>query len=236
MSLCFLVEGDRTEKRMYRAWVGHVFPSLTHVLTIGEITSSSYCVISGGGIPLYKEELRDALSDIRQNAQVRHLFLCIDAEELSREERRREMEDEIRKAEIESRVRTGNPWLAIHPIVQNCCVETWFLGHAKMMRRNPSSELLREFKAFYDVSERDPERMAAYRGFRTRAEFHLHYLKEMLREQNPMLSYTKKRPDAVLGADYLRALRHRCVATGHLASLQELFDTWESIAPHAASP
>ncbi len=163
MSLCFLVEGDRTEKRMYRAWVGHVFPSLTQVLTIGEITSSSYCVISGGGIPLYKEELRDALSDIRQNAEVRHLFLCIDAEELSREDRRREMEDEIRKAEIESQVRTGNPWLAIHPIVQ-------------------------------------------------------------------------KRPDAVLGADYLQALRHRCVATGHLASLQELFDTWESIAPHAAPP
>lgn len=234
MSLCFLVEGDRTEKRLYRAWVNHAFPHLAPATTVAAVGPTSFCVISGGGIPLYKDELRDVLRDIGDNKGVRDLFVCIDAEDLSYEERLAEMELEIHKAEVESGVRLNNPALRIHPIVQNCCVETWFLGHTKMMRRHPTSERLRDYREFFDVCAADPEQMGTYTGFRNRADFHLHYLKEMLLEQSPTLIYTKKRPDPVLGPDYLSALRQRCHRTGHLASLRRLFEIWETLNDRTA--
>ncbi|MFS8070014.1 MAG: hypothetical protein ACMG6S_26920, partial [Byssovorax sp.] len=191
MNLYFLVEGLRTEKQVYRRWVEHVFPSLSQVQNVAEMTANSWYIISGYGIPSYKRRIRDALEDIKDNPAVDHFFICIDAEEDSYEARFTEVEAEVRKWETETRVRDRNPSFRIHIIVQNCCVETWFLGHARMMRRTPSSAVLAEYKRFYDVREDDPEHMGTFRGFTTRADFHLKYLQEMLLEQSPELRYSK---------------------------------------------
>lgn len=234
MSLCFLVEGAQTEKRIYRAWVPHVFPSLAPVTSIGEMTASSYCVIAGGGIPLYLEQIRNVLLDIKDNPAVAHLFICIDAEDLTYEARIAEIEEEVRSAEIATRVRDRRPSLKIHAIVQHCCIETWFLGHTKMLRRSPNSTRLVAMKAFYDVSQDDPEQMGRPPGYLTRASFHLSYLQEMLREQGK--SYTKTNPGIVVEKNYLDALHLRCTTTGHLPSLQKLFATWSALPPASSAP
>lgn len=230
MNLYFLVEGRVTEKKVYRRWVEHVFPSLSQVQTVAEMTAGSWYIISGYGIPSYKGRIRDALEDIKDNPAVDHFFICIDAEEDPYDARLAEIEAEVRKWETETRVRDHNPSFRVHIIVQNCCVETWFLGHAKMMRRNPSSAVLAEYKRFHDVREEDPELMGAFPGFATRADFHLKYLQEMLLEQNPELRYSKTRPGKVLDKDYLDALRERVDKTGHLRSLHKLFTVWDSLS------
>lgn len=51
MNLYFLVEGRRTEKKVYRAWIHHVFPDLHEATTIEEVESNHFFLISGDGYP-----------------------------------------------------------------------------------------------------------------------------------------------------------------------------------------
>jgi hypothetical protein len=117
--------------------------------------------------------------------------------------------------------------------VQHCCIETWFLGNSKILRKHPQSNKLLEFKKFYDVSINDPELMDCPEGYLTKASFHLEYLKEMLIEQNPNLRYTKKYPGPTTEKAYLDALRQRCEKTEHLPSLKRLLDIWDTIYRHS---
>ncbi len=48
MNLYFLVEGRRTEKKIYGAWIHHVFPYLREAATIEEVKSTTLCVINLG--------------------------------------------------------------------------------------------------------------------------------------------------------------------------------------------
>lgn len=134
----------------------------------------------------------------------------------------------MHEAAEKTSVRQKKPQLELHVIVQHCCIETWFLGHRKMLRRSPMSPRLAALKRFYDVSEADPELMDKPEGYLTRASFHLEYLKEMLRERDK--SYSKDHPGVVCAPDYFDALRERCATTGHLASLSNLLSTWQGLA------
>lgn len=145
--------------------------------------------------------------------------------------------DNAKLAEINAEVacwsqkaRVHAPRLKIHSIVQNCCIETWFLGNAKMMRPAPSSDDLARYKAFYDVRTEDPERMESIDQHTPRAVFHGRYLKAMLQERSTVLRYSKQNPGVVMKGEYLDALRRRCQSTGHLGSLQRLLDIWDTIA------
>ena len=41
MNLCFLVEGELTEKYVYRSWIKHTFPALSEVFTTGATVARS---------------------------------------------------------------------------------------------------------------------------------------------------------------------------------------------------
>ena len=49
---------------------------------------------------------------------------------------------------------------------------------------------------FYNVMTDDPELMQMLEGYRNNADFHYHYLREILKEHG--LSYSKSRPKEVL--------------------------------------
>jgi hypothetical protein len=49
MTPVFLVEGERSEPKIYKKWVAHTFPQLTFVNDIEDITTNSYCIFSSGG-------------------------------------------------------------------------------------------------------------------------------------------------------------------------------------------
>jgi len=231
MNLFFLVEGAKTEVKIYKKWVEHTFPQLTFVKNIQLVTTNCFCIFSGGGYPkIFTDEpspLEICLTDITKHGSIDHFFICLDSEEEDYKIRFKEVETELetlKEIGIYSSVQTS-----IHIIVQHCCIETWFLGNTKMLRKNPQSQNLLEFKKFYDVSINDPELMDCPDGYLTKASFHLEYLKKMLKEKNPNLTYTKKYPGPTTEKAYLEALRQRCEKTGHLSSLKRLFDIWDAI-------
>ena len=177
--------------------------------------------IAGLGYSSYVRWISAALQDIRAHAPIDHLFICVDAEEFSFDEK---------LAEIEGLVAKGPAPRSYFIIVYNCCIETWFFGNAPLMRRNPDSWALRRWQGFYDVSQEDPEEMPRHGIQMTRAQTHLAYLKEMMRERN--LSYSKANPGPVVEEHYFRELVARNRSTGHLKSFGRLVSVWQSLGAH----
>ena len=218
MNLYFLVEGRRTEKKVYRTWLGYVFPHLHEVEKIEDIHDNHFYMLAGNGYPSYKQRILESLENIQKLGNIDHFFICIDTEE----ERL-----ESKKAEIEDILATGQPFQNSHLILQNCCIETWFLGHQKMLKRNPTHEALKRWKAFYDVSLDDPENMGCPSEYEFRAPFHEDYLKAMLHERG--LSYSKPKPGCVLEKSYFLALLERYAKTSHIKTFGGLIELWKTL-------
>ena len=87
------------------------------------------------------------------------------------------------------------------------------------------------FKSFYDVSDKDPEKMDCYDSndysFSNKAKFHEAYLKEMFLERNQR--YSKLNPGIAATKEYLGALSERCFQTNHLSSLKYLLTIWKNL-------
>jgi len=218
LNLYVLVEGEETERKVYRAWFSHFFPRLVKVDRIEDIQDNHYFMITGDGYPKYVDKISAALKDVRNHEDIDHLFICVDAEELSFEEK---------LAEIEKVVAAGPVPRSCFIIVQDCCIETWFLGNGPFMRKNPQSEALRKWKEFYDVSQDDPEKIPHHPGYVTRAQSHLAYLKEMMRERNR--AYSKTNPGPVIEMDYFEKLVSRNFNTGHLRIFGRLVSVWRDL-------
>ncbi len=175
-------------------------------------------MISGFGYPQLLKRVGEIITDIKTHGAIDHFFVCLDAEEEPPETRLRIVEQYI----------VGNPSKTpCHIIIHNCWIETWFLGNGPMMRRNPQSEKLRKWKAFYDVSRDCPEFMTAFASYRIRAQFHEDYLEERLLERG--LRYSKKFPGPVQEEAYLRSLVERHEQTSHLQSFGRLLTLWRSL-------
>lgn len=219
MNLYFLVEGEQTERKVYRAWLGHIFPHLKEARTIEQVSSNCFFILAGYGQPGYRNRIGNAIDDIRRHGHIDHFFICLDAEENTVEEKVAEINQYIPNENENS--------TNYHIVVHNCCIETWFLGNRKVLRRNPESSQLRAFKSFYDVGQADPELMDCHPDYVIKAQFHIEYLKEMLREQS--LYYTKKFPGHVVDFPYLHELTERYIQTGHLQSFGRLVTLWQTI-------
>jgi len=92
-------------------------------------------------------------------------------------------------------------------IIQNRCLETWFLGNRKIYSSQPQSKSLLDYSRYYDISVNCPELMGNYEKFNTYAQFHEAYLKELFRAKN--INYSKKNPGEVLKPYYLEELLTR---------------------------
>lgn len=218
MNLYFLLEGKRTEPKVYRAWLKHAFPHLTEVKSIDAVQQDNCLFVSGFGYPSYMQRIDESIEDINRHGAIDHFLICVDAEEDL---------PETKREEIEKRIAGKVSQASCQIVVQNCCMETWFLGNKRMLKRNPTSERLREWKAFYDVSINCPESMPCHQSFRIKAHFHLDYFKEMLRERNQ--SYSKTNPGVVLEESYWQALKTRHEQTNHLQSFGHLLTLWRSM-------
>lgn len=201
MNLYFLVEGT-TEAKVYPAWLSHLLPTLTRVKSYDKVKQNNYFLISAQGYPsIIYDSLPTAIEEIRDNGKYNYLVLCLDADEDTVSER----QDEIHECIREKKLELGNTELVI--IVQNRCIETWFLGNRKVFLRNPQTQPLLNYTRYYDVSNNDPENMGKYKGFATHAKFHQAYLKAIFRARR--ISYTKRNPGDVLKEEYLEQLRQR---------------------------
>lgn len=228
MNLFFLVEGRRTEAKVYDAWIKHVFPHLRPVKHIADFSANCYHIFSGNGYPHYRRRLEQAFWEIGDYPVVDHFFLCLDSDEDEYMARVAEVQRVIDELATKTSIYQKHHRLEVHVVVQHCCIETWFLGHRKMMRKEGLSPEFAKMKQFYDVRENDPECMGKPEDYVTRASYHEAYLKAMLRERG--MTYSKEQPGAVCTSEYLGGLRDRCRTTGHLNSLLQLFVIWERLA------
>src|SRR3989344_2979010 len=81
MNFLFVVEGKRTEKKLYKKWVTYVHPNIVYVESIVDLTQNNFTIISGGGFPGYRNIIKKAFEDIRNLNNVDYVFICIDSEE-----------------------------------------------------------------------------------------------------------------------------------------------------------
>ncbi len=221
MNLYLLVEGRRTERQVYRSWLTHVFPKLREVRRIEDVTDNHFLIVSGYGYPSYMRRITAGARDIEAHGAIDLFLICIDAEENTLEEKLAEVEDVVPSAcRAIARV-----------IVHDCCIESWFLGHRKVVRRQPERPELRRMLDFYDVVEDDPEAMPCMAGYSTRARFHEAYLREVFRERG--LAYSKDLPRSVQDRPYLEELVRRRMQTGHLASFGRLLEVWQEMGAEA---
>lgn len=241
MNLLFLVEGEKTEPKIYKAWLSHLFPHLNFVVRPEDMTTNSCRIIPGNGYPnmissprLYggPSRLEACLLDIKNYGNIDYFFICIDSEEETYN---------VRFEEIKSKLDSLKSKLGIdqtqvtkfHIIIQHCCIETWALGNTEISNEytpQSSSTNFSEFRAHYDVLVNDPELMISCPpgySHSTKARFHASYLKEYLKEFG--LAYSKKKPKIVEEKKYLDALIKRCTSTNHLSSLKYLLDIWSQM-------
>ena len=224
MNLYFLVEGRRTEPKIYPKWISYFLPRLSRVYNADEASGSHYYLLSGQGYPSILNHLENAIDEMNEIRVFDHLTLVIDADEET---------VEARKTEVLNHLNNVNKHLehgSLKLIIQNKTIETWLLGNSKIFKRNPQDEELREYIHYYNVSEDDPENMGPNResGFTTHAEFHFQYLKKMLAERN--IHYKKKHPDDAMEVPYLEALLDRLNKTpGQLATLEDCFNFFKNL-------
>lgn len=216
-TLYVIVEGARTEPILYRAWLPLLLPDHREIRRIEDAAAATYFIIAGHGYPHYKDRIKAAIADMHTlQSPFTHLLVCVDSEEWARPAREAELDRVIQEANCPVPART---------IVADCCIETWLLGHRKIVRPAPHSAELRRLQGLYNVRDRDPERMPNL-GPSTRARSHLHYLREVFREHE--LAYTKDRPGPAKDANYFEQLRARtaCQTDGlpDLTSFATLLD------------
>jgi hypothetical protein len=224
MNIYFLVEGKRTEKKVYPQWLSHLIPELQSVEKFDEVEQNNYFIFSGEGFPsLLHNHLKNSIEDINTVKQYDYFVICLDADEQSVQDCKREILDFMAENKISL---AGKTKLEI--IVQNRCLETWFLGNPKIFKQNPSDDFLKSCVKFYNVKKNDPELMDKLPDFGgTVSVFHAEYLKKLLAEKN--ITYSKKNPHEVTEKYFLNELISRSKKTNHIPSFVTFIQFCEKI-------
>jgi hypothetical protein len=224
MNIYFLVEGKRTEMKVYPKWLAYLVPELQKVQTFDTVHQNNYFMFSGNGFPsLLHNHLRNCVLDINDTGKYDYFVICLDADEKSIEDCKQEVVEFMLQENIYL-----NPPTQFKIIVQNRCLETWFLANPKIFKKNPHSDFLRKCVEFYNVKQQDPELMDKPNDFEsTISVFHSSYLQELLAERN--IIYTKKSPQGVTEEYFLRELILRSQKTNHISSFQSFIEFCEQI-------
>ena len=218
MNVYFLVEGKRTEPKIYPAWLSLLVPDLQRVKQPQHVAGHHYYLFNSNGYPTVKDiHLPHAIEDINSIGTYHYLALCIDADDVTVADRAAEIDTFLHENNITLQAGTKLVY-----IIQNVSIETWLLGNRKVFKRNPTDNTLAAYMKFFNVHDLDPEDMSCYLGFTTTAQFHTAYLRKIFEERN--IAYSKKNPGPVLQPDYLAALQRRHEDSGHLGSFKTFLD------------
>lgn len=224
MNIYFLVEGKKTEIKVYPKWLSILIPELNRVSSFDEVVKNNYYMFSGNGFPsLLDNHLKNSILDINSQKKYDYFVICLDADDVNVEERK----NEIIQFMIDNEIKL-NKHTKMEIVVQNKCFETWFLGNPKIFKANPSSEFLKECVLFYNIKINDPELMGKLVGYEnSTSDFHTTYLREMLAERN--VRYSKNNPNEVTEEYFLNEIIKRNNKTNHLPSFKYFIDFCETI-------
>lgn len=221
MNAYIIVEGDKTEMSVYPAWISIIAPNMHQIENIQDITSDSYYLFSGHGQPSIFQHISGAIEDINainlaSENKYDFLLVCVDTENETREYIQQQIDKYNQKENV-----ILNEGCKLIVFEQKVCMETWFIGNRKVFRSNPSGDKMIQYLRYFNAKTNNPEEMGAYDEERyTKAQFHLRYLKEMLKERN--LRYAKSDTSVVCAQSYLDEIIKRYEETSHL----QTFGTW----------
>ncbi|MBL7690389.1 MAG: hypothetical protein JNM41_02255 [Flavipsychrobacter sp.] len=223
MNLYILVEGEKTEMAFYPKWIEELLPNITRANHLNEVTENKYYLISGYGIPSINKHTINAIQEINNNPIFDYLIVIVDGEEIGTERRRQKLSAYV----AESGAFLSNK-CQLKIIVQNVCIESWFLGNRKIFKRTPETQTLKEYIQHYNVFEEDPELMEKINeNFPNKANFHIAYLKAIFKEHK--MTYSKANPKPVIDSTYIQQMQKRISETHHLNSYKDLFVLFEQI-------
>lgn len=219
MNIYFLVEGKRTEMKVYPKWLSILVPKLRRVQWHHQVIKNNYCIFTGGGFPsLLDNHLKNSIDDVNSSGNFEYLVICLDSDDNTIEERKQQVLDFIEEARIEL-----NPKTKLVIIVQNRCFETWFLGNRKIFKNNPNNSILVDYIRHYNVKNKDPELMEKPLIFeQTTAVYHSNYLRQILAERK--INYSKSDPQEVTEKYFLEELIKRNKKTSHIPSFKHFID------------
>ncbi|HMO52781.1 MAG TPA: hypothetical protein PKE26_16570 [Kiritimatiellia bacterium] len=210
MSYYFLVEGRRSERKLYPSWLSYIAPQYRRIEDPSEAEDNTYYLISAEGYPsIIGQHLQNAIADIENSGKFKCLIVVLDSEESSVDARRAEVFNAANKLDTPLKSAT------LEVVVQNRCIETWLLGNSRVVARKPQGTELRDFIAFYDVVINDPELSPLRAGFASYGQYYHSYLQAIFRERG--LSYTKHNPGHAKDEAYLSQLKSRA-ELGHIKS------------------
>ena len=223
MNAYLLLEGKRTEMKLYPRWFSILLPHLTRVLTPDEVIKNNYYMISGEGFPsLLNNHLRNSVLDINNNPNFDYFIIVLDSEELTIGEKI----DEVKTFVQRERININSEFRII---VQNRCIESWLLGNRRIFIRQPQNAKLREFVASYDVYQNDPELSGKHIDYETHAQFHYDYLRFIFEERN--ISYTKRNPSHAGSKQYFNQIIRRIERNNdHLQSFQTFLEICKELS------
>lgn len=229
MNIYFLVEGKRTEMKVYPKWLSILIPELTKVRWYHEVVNNNYCIFTGDGFPsLLDNHLKNSIDDVNSSGNFDYFIICLDSDDDSIEERRNQVLDFIEEKNIHLNENTK-----LEIIVQNKCFETWFLGNPKIFKKNPTSSVLIDYIRHYNVKNEDPELMEKPVDFeQTTAIFHSIYLQEILSARK--IQYSKKNPQEVTEEYFLKELIRRNDKTNHIKSFKHFIDLCQKVKQEIA--
>jgi len=204
MNIYFLVEGQSTEADVYPVWLSYLIPELKRVDNFDEVEQNNYYLFSSYGVPYIEKDIINAIEDINSLGRYNYFVICMDADAATVPQRETKILNLLEEAQ------TNLIGASLKIIVQNRCIETWFLGNRKVYTRNPkNNNRFIEYSKFYNVSQNDPELMMKPDNFEgSISRFHFAYLKAMFIERGNML-YSKADSTEVQRLSYLNELKNR---------------------------
>jgi hypothetical protein len=197
MNFYILVEGKRTEAKLYPAWFSILLSNFSRVKPLQEVSDQCYYLFSANGYPsIIQTHFPNAVKDIKQSNKFHYLVLALDAGDFGYQRRY----DEVLNFAQKENLLDDTFKLVI--LVQNVCIETWFLGNRKIISRNSSDMEYKNYLEYYNVLIDDPEKMDKPQSFEGSVDsFHLEYLRKVFQEKN--ITYNKNHPGQVTEKYYL---------------------------------
>ena len=226
MNVYFLVEGKKTERKVYPAWLSYLAPKLHKVKSCDQFTENGYYLLSGEGYEnlLYNHHLSNAIKDVEQYKNINYLVLCLDVDDRTVDQTQQEIFDYLEAEKIEI---PQNTEFVI--ICQNKCIETWFLGNRTFFKRHPKNQELCKHIEHYNVRENDPEKMSKPdTSKKSTAQFHCEYFRLLCQERG-ICHYSKTNPKLVTDETFLNELISRYEDTKHIASFGRFLQFCERI-------
>lgn len=211
MNLYFVVEG-KTEYKVYPSYLTHYLPKLKKVNLFPKMEKNNYYIFQSMGIPTIYDHIKHSIDEIIDNPIVNYLIICVDADDNGVEKTIERIKEKVDFSTLQNETNCN-----YQIIVQNICIETWFLGNRKIVTRSPQNPDLVNMVKHYSVLDNDPELLRKPDEWTANnANYHLTYLKKVFEEKN--LYYVKNRPKFVTQNNYFNELCRRIDDTNHLQS------------------